>query len=222
MFGLLRFVFLFLSFYDSACSAACNEAVCASVVSKCMLTQSCKCDLTHCSCCKDCYNCLSYLYKECCSCVDMCPGVDALSNQSKESYMELFHEGGVPQLFALLTSEPDPNKRWVSVPLADNDLSLQSIDGDINKQNSLAENCTLAYMSHCMPLTKCKSSCESLGSAGFRWFRDGCCECIGETCKNYGLDEKRYYCKEEGHAEEEIPEDNLNFGEDMDPQEESN
>lgn len=48
---------------------ACNEAICASVVSKCMLTQSCKCDLKDCSCCKDCFNCLSYLYSECCSCV---------------------------------------------------------------------------------------------------------------------------------------------------------
>lgn len=48
---------------------SCNEQVCASVVSKCMLTQSCRCDLKNCSCCKECFNCLSYLYSECCSCV---------------------------------------------------------------------------------------------------------------------------------------------------------
>ena len=31
----------------------CNEAVCASIVSKCMLLQSCKCDLhPDCTCCK--------------------------------------------------------------------------------------------------------------------------------------------------------------------------
>ena len=48
---------------------ACNEAICASVVSKCMLTQSCKCDLVTCTCCKECFSCLSYLYVECCSCV---------------------------------------------------------------------------------------------------------------------------------------------------------
>jgi len=50
-------------------STACNEAVCASVVSKCQLTQSCKCDLKNCSCCHECFTCLSYLYDECCSCV---------------------------------------------------------------------------------------------------------------------------------------------------------
>lgn len=48
---------------------SCNEQVCASMVSKCMLTGSCKCDLKNCSCCKDCFACLSYLYSECCSCV---------------------------------------------------------------------------------------------------------------------------------------------------------
>lgn len=47
----------------------CNEAVCASIVSKCTLTQSCKCEMKNCTCCKECFDCLSYLYSECCSCV---------------------------------------------------------------------------------------------------------------------------------------------------------
>lgn len=51
---------------------ACNEAVCASIVSKCMITQSCKCDLANCSCCKECFSCLNNLYSECCSCVGEC------------------------------------------------------------------------------------------------------------------------------------------------------
>lgn len=51
-------------------AGACNEAVCASIVSKCMLTQSCKCDLnTNVTCSRDCFYCLDYLYTECCSCV---------------------------------------------------------------------------------------------------------------------------------------------------------
>lgn len=48
---------------------SCNQMLCASVVSKCMLTQSCKCDLKNCTCCRDCYQCLSWLWQECCSCV---------------------------------------------------------------------------------------------------------------------------------------------------------
>lgn len=73
MYPILLILFFTVSclIFHPAETAICNEAICASVVSKCMLTQSCKCDLTHCSCCKDCYNCLSYLYSECCSCVGM-------------------------------------------------------------------------------------------------------------------------------------------------------
>ena len=52
---------------------SCNEAVCASIVSKCMLTQSCKCDdfKQNKTCSRDCYHCLDYLYHDCCSCVGM-------------------------------------------------------------------------------------------------------------------------------------------------------
>lgn len=51
---------------------ACNEAVCASSVSKCLLLKSCECDMTNrsnCTCCTDCHRCLARLYTDCCSCV---------------------------------------------------------------------------------------------------------------------------------------------------------
>jgi hypothetical protein len=51
---------------------SCNEALCAPVVSKCMLTQSCKCEMTiknDCTCCKECFTCLGDKYTDCCSCV---------------------------------------------------------------------------------------------------------------------------------------------------------
>ncbi len=54
---------------------ACNEAVCASLVSKCMLLKSCECnmmDKNNCTCCKDCHKCLAKLYSECCDCVGKC------------------------------------------------------------------------------------------------------------------------------------------------------
>lgn len=61
-------LFGFVLFYSSV--ESCNEVVCASIVSKCMLTQECKCELKNCSCCKDCLKCLGKkYYEECCSCV---------------------------------------------------------------------------------------------------------------------------------------------------------
>jgi hypothetical protein len=62
----------------------CNEAVCASIVSKCTLTQACKCELKNCSCCRECFDCLTYLYDECCSCV----GKD-FENLSKASFRKM-------------------------------------------------------------------------------------------------------------------------------------
>lgn len=90
---------------------SCNEMVCASIVSKCMLTQSCKCDMKNCSCCKECSECLSYLYTECCSCLEMCPKPNETTNElSKQSHVEELE--GFPNLFNVLTSEEDPEERW--------------------------------------------------------------------------------------------------------------
>lgn len=66
--GIIITLFL-LIIISTDVSNGCNEAVCASIVSKCMLTQSCKCDLKNCTCCKECSICLSEFYSECCSCV---------------------------------------------------------------------------------------------------------------------------------------------------------
>ena len=66
-------IFLFLVLRNVDFVGGCNEAVCASIVSKCTLTQSCKCEMKNCTCCKECFDCLSYLYSECCSCVGTNP-----------------------------------------------------------------------------------------------------------------------------------------------------
>ena len=43
-------------------------------------------------------------------------------------------------------------------------------------------------MSDCMPYNKCKSSCASMGASKYRWFHDGCCECVGPNCVGHGFD----------------------------------
>lgn len=55
----------------------------------------------------------------------------------------------------------------------------------------IAVNCTVAYMSQCMSWNKCKNACMSMGASSYRWFHDGCCECVGFTCLNYGINESR-------------------------------
>lgn len=219
---------------------ACNEAICASVVSKCMLTQSCKCDLKNCSCCKDCFNCLSYLYSECCSCVDMCPKpTDTPFKLTNASSVEELGDG-VPGLFAALTIEPDPDERWLSITYPiDFDLNayrsasdrqlvyhLQSLEQEAIpvSRDILTFNCTVAYMSQCMSKMKCQSSCRSMGANSMRWFHDGCCECIGEKCIKYGINESRCMaCPSEKNSssnvqDDDLMEDDLDFGEEVDAQ----
>lgn len=165
---------------------ACNEVICASIVSKCMLTQSCKCDLKNCSCCKECYNCLNYLYSECCSCVEMCPKPNETKNalSAKSLVDEL---DGIPGLFQALTVEQDIEKRWLSfsfpvdfaealfkepvfnvIDNPDQDLEkimkLQSA-----KENVVTVNCTVAYLSQCMSWGKCKSHCNHMGATSVRY-----------------------------------------------------
>ncbi|UYV80210.1 TWSG1 [Cordylochernes scorpioides] len=220
---------------------ACNEAVCASIVSKCMLTQSCKCDLrTNSTCSKDCFYCLDYLYTECCSCVvhvvqamitmflncgglaEMCPKPNSTdSSLSQKSHVEDLPEP-IPELFDVLTEEKDRLLRWisytfpvqlafVSAPMSSGRLVtsvtltvffflsyLHSIiltylfcTLDPLEEETQTVNCTVAYMSQCMSWNKCKNSCRSMGAASYRWFHDGCCECVGSTCINYGINDSR-------------------------------
>jgi len=174
-------------------SLACNEAVCASIVSKCMLLQSCKCDLQpDCTCCKKCFECLDYLYSECCSCVDMCPKPNVtLHELSRKSHVEALSES-IPTLFQALTSQSDPQNRWsiVSFPV-DIDQAAFKPSAAPTMPEVVTVNCTVAYMGQCMSWNKCKASCTSMGATSYRWFHDGCCECVGNQCINYGINQSR-------------------------------
>lgn len=184
---------------------ACNEAVCASLVSKCMLLKSCECNMLNkdnCTCCKDCHKCLAKLYTECCSCVGMCPETNPKSNLYKTSTVEELGEP-IAALFNVLTEEEDEQLRWTTYTYpAHLDLLYfkprgHSLDLDLGLASSLSgedgsklrhgkhrintrpspdtTNCTVAYMAQCMSLTKCRDSCQSMGAARYRWFHDYGC-----------------------------------------------
>ena len=90
----------------------CNEAICASIVSKCTLLKSCDCEIepTGCSCCKKCFACLEYYQAECCSCVGLCPS--SVGNSTSEANQKATTlakaivgdlEHGSPQLWDAIT-----------------------------------------------------------------------------------------------------------------------
>lgn len=47
----------------------CNKSLCGSIVTKCLLTKSCKCEEKfNPKCYKECLSCLEDLYQDCCPC----------------------------------------------------------------------------------------------------------------------------------------------------------
>lgn len=64
------------------------------------------------------------------------------------------------------------------------DYVQMELKGKVNFD--LAMLCTVAYFDRCIPLNECRVSCDSMGATTFRWFHNGCCECVGNTCLNYG------------------------------------
>lgn len=213
----------FIPLYKQEENPGCNEAVCASIVSKCMLTQSCKCDNKNATCSRDCFHCLDYLYSECCVCVDMCPKPNLTDTElGQKSHVEEFSEP-VPELFSALTDERDPLSRWTSftfpvyfsliTTVSNEQVTLSPViieDEELPMERKLL-NCTVAFLSQCMSFAKCKESCRSMGSSSCRWFHDGCCECIGSTCLNYGINEGRCLeCPKESDDDDDFIDDNMN------------
>ncbi|VEN61518.1 unnamed protein product [Callosobruchus maculatus] len=213
-----RFViFLFGLLESIRYSVACNEAVCGSVVSKCLLIKSCSCDLETKPCARECFNCLGIRYEDCCTCVDMCPkSAEDLGSLTKKSVVEDFQEA-VPQLFQALTEFPDQLGQWTALEIP-MDINIKANPDDAGKPKFLSINCTVVFWSQCMTWKKCRNGCLSMGASSYRWFHDGCCECVGQSCVNYGLDENRCpQCPKNGTVTTVIVDENeLDYGEDED------
>lgn len=73
-------------------------------------------------------------------------------------------------------------------------LLSETIEQEVvpKKPTIITVNCTVAFLSQCTSWMKCRTSCQSMGASSYRWFHDGCCECVGERCINYGINESRW------------------------------
>ncbi|XP_062848151.1 twisted gastrulation protein homolog 1-A-like [Trichomycterus rosablanca] len=200
---------VFLVFLSAlSLSSACNKALCASDVSKCLIQELCQCRPSdgNCSCCKECMLCLGTLWEECCDCVGMCNprNYSDTPATSKSTVEDLYRP--IPSLFRALTEGEAPiNMMVVSFPVAE-ELSyheslvsfLETVE-DQHQNVSLPGNsihssydntqdnmCTVVYFDDCVSIRQCKQYCESMGGSKYRWFHNACCECIGPECIDYG------------------------------------
>uniref|UniRef100_A0A2P2I4N9 Protein twisted gastrulation-like n=2 Tax=Hirondellea gigas TaxID=1518452 RepID=A0A2P2I4N9_9CRUS len=188
---------------------SCYDLVCASVVSKCLLTKACMCEITRdpskCSCCHTCTQCLGVDYTRCCPCLGLCEELSPLSRESQVGDIK----DPFNSLFEAMTAAPDGYKGWThyTFPIDDtlHELGRRANVGDIKYEvvgsegntvasspgGGLSINCTVMYVSECLSVTKCQDYCNQRGAASYRYFFDGCCECVGHTCLNYGINESR-------------------------------
>lgn len=218
-------ILVILNLVHKNVALSCNEEICGSIVSKCILTQSCKCDKNDMSCFKDCVRCMGKQYfEDCCACVDLCPKTanDVKPSLSHKSHVEDFE--GVPELFDVLVSSPADELEYswniftfpvnYETVLSASNLKTNKVYSGHQDNKELEENasvnCTVVYFDHCVSWNKCRQSCRSTGASSYRWFHDGCCECVGSTCLNYGVNESR--CK---FCPEEDDEDWEDFNEDL-------
>jgi len=143
----------------------------------------------------------------------MCPKPNVTIHElSRKSHVEEL-DSNTPTLFVALTDQEDVQNRWsiVTFPVDIDTTAFQpagtgagqvvtvvaSSAGDSvpapprQDPNQITVNCTVAYMGQCMSWNKCKASCTSMGASSYRWFHDGCCECVGSQCINYGINQSR-------------------------------
>lgn len=130
---------------------------------------------------------------------------DIPENNSLPSHVGYLNKSVVDnQLFQVLTEEEDIHGRWKVDKIEDTllfsdpesrqllklgervgraELTVVSNDAEAVESN---QNCVVAFINRELSLMKCKKSCTTMGASAFRWFHDGCCECIGPNCINYG------------------------------------
>ncbi|XP_055372237.1 protein twisted gastrulation-like [Condylostylus longicornis] len=147
---------------------------------------------------KNCFKCMGDIYAECCNCVDgLCPKTLLKEDLSRISHVGDFR--GERNLFNAITKKSDSintNDEW-KIFTFPNDLSAFTVNLNTNEINELSSRetniCTVLFMDKCLSSNQCVKTCESLGANSYRWFHNGCCECIGEYCLNYGI--SRSQCK---------------------------
>uniref|UniRef100_A0A1B0FNQ1 Protein twisted gastrulation n=1 Tax=Glossina morsitans morsitans TaxID=37546 RepID=A0A1B0FNQ1_GLOMM len=150
----------------------CNEYTCTSVVSKCQLMQDCQCDFADVFCTNRCLHCLGAQFLDCCSCLKICPTLgdeSPLAFNSQTGYLD-----GIPTLFNSYAAEK-------------NDVDWTALNIPVNAGNH--SDCVIIFLNNCYGHRKCMDYCSNLGADSYRWFLDGCCECVGVNCFNYGLSE---------------------------------
>lgn len=119
-------------------------------------------------------------------------GLANMAQMRKKSHTEEFE--GMPALFRAMSSSPNDGYTY----------NWSVVSFSTNGKPGSGLNCTVLYLDQCTSWNKCRQTCLKTGATSYRWFHDGCCECVGELCMNYGVNESRCrLCPEPGLEDED-------------------
>ncbi|KAH8349503.1 hypothetical protein KR084_000051 [Drosophila pseudotakahashii] len=105
--------------------------------------------------------------------------VASMEEMRKKSHTEEFE--GMSALFRAMSSSPNDGYTY----------DWSAVSFSTNGQPDSGLNCTVLYLDQCTSWNRCRQTCLKTGATSYRWFHDGCCECVGEHCTNYGINESR-------------------------------
>lgn len=190
-------------------SSHCNWWYCDTVVNKCWLTNRCFC-VTYkkdAKCAKECIDCLEEKFGRCCACVNLCPVFGNGTQTSHVGYTAPADGEDYPLLFESMTESDDIFGRWrvmkINAGLYMTHPKMGQVEYAFRKavgsnSNEISHDpeldkleCQVAFINRYLSLTRCKKTCTHMGAHYFRWFHDGCCECVGRYCLNFGLAEPK-------------------------------
>lgn len=99
-----------------------------------------------------------------------------------------------PQLWDALMEGEDPKDLWDKLTF---EVDRSDFKTPANLQETVVQpdyvtfNCTVAFLRNEIGDRKCEKSCMSMGATSYRWFTNGCCQCVGHGCLNHGVNESR-------------------------------
>ena len=202
---------------SSVADAACNEAVCAPIVSYCTLLKLCDCfdnssnnnnnsssdtnsDDADCECCGSCVKCFEtdYLFTECCSCIEgLCPDRN-VTEEARPDHMFDFVKPADPKIWKEVVKGGFPEWETITFPMEQDTILPSTSD-------LMTANCSVTYQKQSTSLERCVESCRTMGAKSGRWFGEsgGCCECVGHECADYDDSEppRSQSCSREGNEE---------------------
>lgn len=158
-------MFLLIVWFIPHVKSECNQYECSSIVSKCLLLGSCKCQPNDSECFQHCVACMSTMFHDCCDCLNMCPKI--ISNDELPMKSQIGHFMGIPELFNMVINY-DGVHDWTSIQMPIEDSLKEIIPNTIVDQKAVLEklsissrkNCSILYLRNCVTEVKCITYCQ--------------------------------------------------------------